>query len=298
MGIFIFLIFVFSSVYMHYRGQVRHSFKRQLTSHSNLTAPYNVFTYLLSKIPNTPYIDKSQFESARIFDSHWEIIREEAKALYAAERITKSDAIDDLAFNSFFRTGWGRFYLKWYDDFLPSALEHCPKTIELIKKMPDINAAMFASLPPGAKLVPHRDPFAGSLRYHLGLFTPNSEDCHIFVDGEKYYWKDGESVMFDETYIHAAENNTDEPRVILFCDINRPLRYSWANTINRLVCSTVIKASSSKNIAGEKVGVLNHIFKQLYKLRNLGRSLKKWNRKLYYIIKYFLYFGLVYLIFF
>ena len=263
-----------------------------------MTAPYNVFTYLLSKIPNTPYIDKSQFESARILDSHWEIIREEAKALYAAERITKSDAIDDLAFNSFFRTGWGRFYLKWYDDFLPSALEHCPKTIELIKKMPDINAAMFASLPPGAKLVPHRDPFAGSLRYHLGLFTPNSEDCHIFVDGEKYYWKDGESVMFDETYIHAAENNTDEPRVILFCDINRPLRYSWANTINRLVCSTVIKASSSKNIAGEKVGVLNHIFKQLYKLRNLGRSLKKWNRKLYYIIKYFLYFGLVYLIFF
>jgi len=260
---------------MHYRGKVRHSFKRQLTSHTNLTAPYNVFTYLFSKVPNTPFINKQEFNSAHIFDEHWE-----------------------TAFNSFFRTGWGRFYLKWYDDFLPSALEHCPKTVELIKQMPDINAAMFASLPPGAKLVPHRDPFAGSLRYHLGLMTPNSPDCYIKVDGEDYYWKDGESVMFDETFIHTAVNNTDEQRIILFCDINRPLRYRWANTINRLVCNTIIKASSSKNMAGEKVGILNHAFKQLYKIRDVGRALKRWNRKAYYAIKYTVYFGLIYLIFF
>lgn len=298
MGIFIFTIFVLSSIYIHKRGKVRHSFKRQLTSHTNLTAPYNVFTYLFSKVPDTPYIDKNLFKSAQIFDEHWETIRDEAMTLYAAEQITQSDAVDDLAFNSFFRTGWGRFYLKWYDDFLPSALEHCPKTIELIKSMPDINAAMFASLPPGAKLVPHRDPFAGSLRYHLGLMTPNSEDCFINVDGENYHWKDGESVMFDETYIHTAENKTDQPRVILFCDINRPLRYKWANTINRLVCNTVIKASASKNVAGEKVGMFNHLFKQLYKIRDAGKALKKWNRKIYYAIKYIVYFGIIYLIFF
>ena len=89
MGVFILFIFVASSVYMHYRGKVRHSFGRQLTSHTNLTAPYNVFTYLFSKVANTPYIDKSQFESARIFDEHWETIRDEAKALHAAEKITK-----------------------------------------------------------------------------------------------------------------------------------------------------------------------------------------------------------------
>ena len=55
------------------------------------------------------------------------------------------------------------------------------------------------------RLGAHRDPFAGSLRYHLGLVTPNSPECFIVVDGEKYYWKDGEAVMFDETYIHTAE---------------------------------------------------------------------------------------------
>jgi beta-hydroxylase len=33
---------------------------------------------------------------------------------------------------------------------------------------------MFALLPGGSHLNPHRDPFGGSLRYHLGLSTPNS----------------------------------------------------------------------------------------------------------------------------
>jgi hypothetical protein len=36
-----------------------------------------------------------------------------------------------------------------------------------------------ALLPPGGDLA-HRDPFAGSLRYHLGLSTPNSEKLPHF----------------------------------------------------------------------------------------------------------------------
>ena len=87
---------------------------------------------------------------------------------------------------------------------LASAAQKCPRTVELLNQIPSIKAAMFASLPPGARLVRHRDPYAGSLRYHLGLRTPNSDQCRIFVDGEMYSWKDGEAVMFDETYIHRA----------------------------------------------------------------------------------------------
>ena len=82
---------------------------------------------------------------------------------------------------------------------------------------------MFAILEPGAHLNPHRDPFGGSLRYHLGLVTPNSDACFIVVDGERYSWRDGEAVMFDETFIHWAENKTPTTRIILFCDVERPL---------------------------------------------------------------------------
>ena len=58
----------------------------------------------------------------------------------------------------------------------------------------------------------------------MGLITPNSPDCYINVDGETYYWRDGEAVVFDETFIHYAENKTDQNRIILFADVERPMR--------------------------------------------------------------------------
>ena len=93
----------------------------------------------------------------------------------------------------------------------------------ILKTLPKVKAAMFAELPPDGQLNPHRDPFAGSLRYHLGLSTPNDDGCHIIVDGEPYSWRDGESVVFDETYVHEAYNKTQQNRIILFCDVERPL---------------------------------------------------------------------------
>ena len=35
--------------------------------------------------------------------------------------IKRSEQLNDVGFNSFFKTGWKRFYLKWYDDSHPSA---------------------------------------------------------------------------------------------------------------------------------------------------------------------------------
>jgi beta-hydroxylase len=143
----------------------------------------------------------------------------------------------------------------------------------------------------------HRDPFAGSLRYHLGLITPNSSDCNIRVDGELYYWKDGEAVMFDETYIHQAENKTDVTRVILFCDIERPLSNRFMRAVNRTIGRSMIKAAATQNVEGEHVGGLNRVFETIYKVREAGLRLKQWNKPAYYLTKWTLVVGLLYLIF-
>jgi len=204
---------------------------------------------------------------------------------------------NDLGFNSFFRTGWKRFYLKWYDKALPSAEALCPKTVELVKAVPHVHAAIFAILPPGGRLVRHRDPFAGSMRYHLGLSTPNSPDCFIVVDGENYFWRDGEGVVFDETYIHFAENKTDQTRLILFCDVERPLKSGIMTAINRFTVNHLVKATASQNMDNERVGVLNHVFAGAYRIRLLGKRIKAFNKTLYYLIKYVLIGALLYAIF-
>jgi len=148
----------------------------------------------------------------------------------------------------------------------------------------------------GGKLGAHRDPFAGSLRYHLGLVTPNSDNCRILVDGQQCVWRDGEAFMFDETFIHSAENATDVNRIILFCDVERPMRYGFMTAINRWVSHHIVKASATQNMEGEHVGALNKVFGKLYEVHLASRKVKEWNRRVYYALKYSLMIGIVALI--
>ena len=290
-------LFIASAVYIHYRGRVRHGFLRQLTDHSSLMAPYNALMYLFSAVPNRPYVEVDRFPELSPLRAEWQTIRDEALSLFDEGHIRAAATYNDLGFNSFFKTGWKRFYVKWYDEPLPSAKALCPKTVALVQSIPTVNAAMFALLPPGSKLGAHRDPFAGSLRYHLGLVTPNSDTCRIVVDGEPYFWRDGEPVMFDETFIHTAENRSDVTRIILFCDVERPLRFAPMRWLNHVMEMTVIRASQTENAPGDHVGVLNHVFNGAYRVRRIGKWIKKKSRFAHYTLKWLLLGGLLYLIF-
>jgi beta-hydroxylase len=292
----VFYAFVASAVYVHYRGRVRHGFLRQLTDHSSLMAPYNALMYFFSAVPNRPYVDVERFPELRRLENNWRTIRAEALQLLDEGRIAAAATYNDIGFNSFFKTGWKRFYVKWYDEPLPSARALCPKTVELVQSIPCVNAAMFALLPPGSKLGAHRDPFAGSLRYHLGLVTPNSDTCRIVVDGEPYHWRDGEPVMFDETFIHTAENRSDVTRLILFCDVERPLRNRVIQWLNHVVEMTLIRASQTENVPGDRVGAINRIFNVAYRVRLVGKWIKKKSRFAHYTLKWLLLGGVLYLI--
>jgi beta-hydroxylase len=93
-------------------------------------------------------------------------------------------------------------------------------------------------------------------------------------------------VVFDETFIHYAENTTPQNRIILFCDVERPMKYRWATAFNRWFSRTVMAAAGAPNDAGDKTGGLNRAFSRLYKIRLQGKALKKRNRKLYYLQKW------------
>ena len=285
-----------STIYVHFRGKQRLRLARQLGDHSTYLAPYNVLMYAGSAVPNKPVIPVEQFPELVKLSENWETIREEAVRLFDEGFIGAAAKNNDWGFYSFFKSGWKRFYLKWYDDFLPSARTLCPKTVELLNSIPTVHGAMFAMLPPGGKLGAHRDPFAGSLRYHLGLVTPNSDKCRIVVDGVPCVWRDGEAFMFDETFIHSAENTTDVNRIILFCDVERPMKYGFLTAINRWVSRHIVKASATQNMEGEHVGALNKVFGKVYEVHLASRKVKAWNRRVYYALKYGLMIGIVGLI--
>jgi len=270
---------------VHYRGRVHHSFWGQVFDHSGFLAPVNVFLYAFSAVPHKPYISLAHFPELETLRANADVIREEGIALMAHARMRLPDQNDDAGFNSFAKAGWKRFYLKWYGDAHPSAERLCPRTTALLRGLPSVSAAMFATLPPGGVLNPHKDPYAGSMRYHLGLVTPNDDACRIVVDGEVYSWRDGEGVIFDETFIHKAENGTDVERLILFCDVARPLRSGFARGFNAWFGRNVVSAAASPNEAGDRTGVINRVFFLADRAGRLRRRYKAWNRTAYKLTK-------------
>lgn len=284
-------VFAVSTAYVQWRGRVRLGFWRQLTDHSTFMAPFNCLMYLFSRVPTRPFLPVDDFGELKPLAAQWQVIRDEAVKLYAQGAIKASPRHDDAGFNSFFKTGWKRFYLKWYDTAHPSAQALCPQTTRILAGLPHVKAALFAALPPGARLVRHRDPYAGSLRYHLGLVTPNSPDCYIEVDGERYSWGDGEAVMFDETYLHHAENRTDINRIVLFCDVERPLHFPAVAALNRWFSRHVMGAASAPNAGGDPLGGINRLFAGVQAFRLWGKRIKARSKLGYYVLKWLLFGG-------
>ena len=274
-------VFAGSGAALHLRGRARLAPLRQFGDHSTLTAPYNLLVYAASKTPATPFLDLRDFPELQAVTRRWRDIRDEATALRDGGGIVAATGANDIGFHTFFKRGWRRFYLAWYGRPLPSALAACPKTCAILAEAPSIRGAMFAFLPAGGQLGRHRDPFAGALRFHLGLATPNDPGCWIEVDGERVWWRDGEGVLFDETYVHEARNETAEDRLILLCDVERPLKPPMAG-VNRWVMDGVMSATATQNVPGEPVGAINLAFEPVDRVLKWGKAQKARNRKRYY----------------
>ena len=184
----------------------------------------NKIFVLTSKVPIKPfYRDIFILNEALVIWNNFEIFRNEVRDIYKNFNTIKND----MYFQHIVETEpeWTRLYLSWFNKTDPVGKRLCPKSSEIINSMPNIKMAMFSVLKPGAKVLPHTGPYRGCIRLHMGLITPNSADCFINVDGKSYSWKDGEVILLDDSYLHYVENNTDEYRVILLCDILRPMNF-------------------------------------------------------------------------
>ena len=278
-------LFLLSAWAVHLRSRVRLHWRKQLGGHAMFFAPYNLLMYAFSAVPAAAFPDRSRFAALNPLRENWRTIRDEAMHLFDQGYIRTAERNNDASFNSFFKAGWKRFYVKWYGEPLASAQALCPRTVELVNAIPSVKAAMFALLPPDSKLNPHRDPFAGSLRYHLGLITPNANSCRIFVDGQEYFWRDGEDVIFDETCVHWAENKSGMTRVILFCDIERPLRSRAMGAINHRVSAFMGRITSSPNTENEPVGLINRLYALGQRNRERSQHFKRANPRLFRLLK-------------
>jgi aspartyl/asparaginyl beta-hydroxylase (cupin superfamily) len=130
---------------------------------------------------------------------------------------------------------WKTFFFYLYGKKFEENCERCPETVRLLHCIPGMKTGMFSILAPRKHLVPHRGPYKGVLRYHLGLIIPEPEgSCRIRVGNHVRCWKEGKSMIFDDSNEHEVWNDNDSYRAVLFVDFVRPTIFPLS-MVNRLI---------------------------------------------------------------
>ena len=78
-----------------------------------------------------------------------------------------------------------------------------------------------------------------------GVSVKRNSSVTVTANGQSKTFKDGEGVIFDETYVHTAENRTPMTRIILLCDIERPLKNRVVRWINHVIGHGMVRAGAS-----------------------------------------------------
>ncbi len=189
-----------------------------------------------------PYLPlNDEFPEHELILRYWHDIQREALAVYQDNDLTDATDASSQAFKKLNKDKkWQVFMLTFYGKKWEDNLKKCPVTAWVISQIPRIKYAMFSILAPRSHIPPHKGPFRGCSRYHCGLKVPKArENCFISVDNQKYHWKEREGVLLDDTFTHFVRNDTDETRIILFCDIQRNLTGRMGR-LNTWICNSSI----------------------------------------------------------
>ncbi|NIR50854.1 aspartyl/asparaginyl beta-hydroxylase domain-containing protein [candidate division KSB1 bacterium] len=183
------------------------------------------------------------YPALREFEKSYPDIRSECMNLLGMrDQITNVEALGGkYTVGGIHSIQWKSYLLKM-GSFVKENCRRCPKTAEALAKIPDAYIAFFSILSPRQYITPHFGYYKGFLRYHLGVIIPDNNannacwlrinddpgananyDISKIDEGKKYYWHEGEGVIFDDTLLHDASNESDEIRVVLWIDMRRPL---------------------------------------------------------------------------
>jgi beta-hydroxylase len=178
--------------------------------------------------------DSAAFPWAAAIERDWRAIRDELDRVLVrkADLPNVQDISADAATISY-EAGWKIFPFTAYGIRSQPNIELCPRTWRAVQRIPGLRTAMFSILDPGKRIPPHRGPYNGVLRLHLGLLVPEPhERLGIRIGAEQRHWQEGRVLIFDDAYEHEAWNDSAQVRVVLFVDFEKPLRFP-ANLLNR-----------------------------------------------------------------
>ena len=208
----------------------------------------------VSRVGDSVFFGAEHFPWAAVLEANWRTIRRELdEILKYAEDLPNYQEISARQSNITNDDLWKTYFFFAYGLRASANCDRCPETTKLLEKVPGLQVAFFSILAPHKHIPKHRGLYKGVIRYHLGLIVPEPQtDCWIEVGDEVAYWQEGKSLIFDDTFPHQVQNNTDSYRAILFLDVERPLPFPWSalnRLISRAIAASPIVQSAKENHA-------------------------------------------------
>jgi aspartyl/asparaginyl beta-hydroxylase (cupin superfamily) len=194
-----------------------------------------------AKLGNPPIYDSAAFPWIAGVEREWRTIRSELDRILV--RQAELPAFQSIAADVQTITQdnhWKTFFLAGFGLRSARNIARCPQTWRIVQRIPGLKTAMFSIFEPSKHLPPHRGPYNGVLRLHLGLIVPEPRDrLGIRIGQETCRWEEGRVLVFDDAYEHEAWNHSEGTRVVLFVDFVKPLRFP-ASVVNWLLMNLAV----------------------------------------------------------
>lgn len=218
-----------------------------LETPEHLKPPFDVKEYFKSTIGRPSFYSAEQFPKLAELARNWEVIREEFLALdapileisRAGRSITEitEDVAQHMKMGGVYGwlKGWGdgmevmstwvQYGLMAYDQPIPFAMPHMPRTIELLKKVGDVKLCALLRMEPDVFLGRHAHMGAweeGLLHAQLTLDAPSHRNyCYLNVNGQFNQSTNGNLVIFDGSLDHFALNASEVTRTVMYIEFRR-----------------------------------------------------------------------------
>jgi len=148
---------------------------------------------------------------------------------------------------------WSVFSFFSYGTINYENCSKCPTLSSLLLQIPSIKLAMLSCMDGPTHIKKHCGYFKNILRAHITLYLEHpeteSEKRFIRVGDEEYHWKEGDLVVFDDTYPHEVISSVPGKRLILFLDVERPYASKTLQLISGLLLKLLQKSPNIKAAA-------------------------------------------------
>lgn len=184
--------------------------------------------FYFPELPQRQFFEREEFAWTAAVEAETAAIRAELAALtdgfapYVSgsadrPRPASNPLLDDPS--------WSAAYL-WQQGALTEQAAQCPAALRALAHAPMPAIArrspnvLFSRLSPGTHIRPHHGLLNTRLICHLPLVVPPG--CALRVGNETREWREGELLIFDDSFEHEAWNRGTATRTVLLFEIWRP----------------------------------------------------------------------------